>query len=469
MRPIRRGEAVRACVIVLTMTVAATLLALGGSRLGIGSDSAIMLFLLCVLVSAMLTHRYVFGILSAALNALSFNYFFTRPTMSLLMISTSDIVLVVFFLLTGIVGSAIMSELRRQMRVAARNEATARMLHEVSSGFLQVAGRRNIVMNGIGYVKQHCGCLACVTIDGDEQVYGACAESGDPVASYPIRSSARGLGVLRVECPDADARKEHELFFRTLAAQIGIALDRDDLYNERENIRIAMERERSRSTFLRAIAHDLRTPLTSLNGASTLLADQFDRLSAEEKRKLASDISEETVWLTNLVENVLNMTRISESRLDIHMDYEVIDDVVGEAIKRMARLWGGRKFSASYPEEVVALKLDGRLIAQALINLLDNAIKHTLPGDEIRLDVRIEPGQAVFTVVDTGEGIPDAMKPHIFDPYFTTKGAATDSRRGIGLGLPICMAILLAHKGALRVEDNQPRGAKFTFTLPMEG
>ncbi len=469
MRPIRRSEAVRSCVIVLTLVAVATLLALAGSRAGIDNDSVIMLYLLCVLLSSVLTRRYVFGALSAVLNALSFNYFFTRPMMSLMMISGSDVILVIFFLLTGLVGSAMMSRLAHQMQVAAQNEVAARMLHEVSSGFLQVAGRRSIIMNGIGYVQDHCGCPAAVHINGDEGVYGACAETGDLVARYPIRTSARALGALRVECSNAQTRTKYDLFFRTLAAQIGIALDRDDLYNEREKIRVAMEREKSRGTFLRAIAHDIRTPLTSLNGASTLLADQFDYLSAEEKRKLASDISDETVWLTNLVDNVLNMTRISESRLDIHMDYEVIDDLVGEAVKRMERLWGGRVLRVTYPDEVVALRVDGKLIAQVLINLFDNAIKHTRPGDEIQLTVGIRDGHAAFTVANTGENIPDETKKHIFDAYFTTKGASTDSRRGIGLGLPICMAIVEAHKGKLMVEDNQPRGAKFTFTLPLEG
>ncbi len=468
MQRIRLKEALHAGVIMLLMLVVVTLLALLGNAASINKDSIIMLYLLGVLFSSVFTRRYVFGVVSAIAYALSFSYFFTRPTFSLRMISSSDIVLVFFFLATAISGSAIMSRLTRQMLKASHNEATARMMYEITNKFVHITGKRSIIVSGVTYIQTHSACVAAVRIDGDSEPYEVDRAPGaqTPPYEYSIPGPSGPVGVLQIWCADIQTKSKDELLYTAVAAQIGAALEREDLYTEREKIRFAMEREKSRSTFLRAVAHDIRTPLTSLTGASTLLAEQFDVLTAEEKRKLASDISEETVWLSNLVENILNMTRIDEAKLDIHKDFEVVDDVAAEAVKHMERLWGGRVLRITYPEEVVALRVDGKLIAQVLINLFDNAIKHTKPGDEILLEISVDDENAVFSVANAGEDIPGQMKQSIFEDFFSSDSVFTDKRRGVGLGLPICRAIVEAHGGKIWAEDNLPHGAKFIFTLP---
>ena len=222
-----------------------------------------------------------------------------------------------------------------------------------------------------------------------------------------------------------------------------------------------------RSMLLRSVAHDLRSPLTALTGASSLLADEMDSLSPEQQKKLARDISEEMVWLANLVENILNMTRISEGRLVLHREDEVVDDIVNEAVSHMSRLLVGRTFQVSLPSEVVSLPMDGKLVAQVLINLIDNAVKHTPLDAQIDLRVETKDGFAVFEVADTGTGIDPSIAATLFDRFVTLERASGDAKHGMGLGLAICRAVVEGHGGTICAKNRPNGGALFRFTLPL--
>lgn len=242
------------------------------------------------------------------------------------------------------------------------------------------------------------------------------------------------------------------LIIQAVCTQLGIALERETLVADREKIRLAMVREQQRGTLLRSVAHDLRSPLTALSGAGNLLADNYQELSESKRRKLASDISEEIVWLTDLVENILSMTRIREQKIVLHKQDEVIDDVIGEAVKHMERLIRGRSFQVKLPEEVVTAPMDGKLFSQVIINLLENAVRHTPPEIAIMLTVQAD-NQLIVSVVDTGGGIPAAIRGHLFERFVTQDEEIVDGRRGLGLGLSICKAIIVAHGGEIFVAD----------------
>jgi two-component system sensor histidine kinase KdpD len=249
---------------------------------------------------------------------------------------------------------------------------------------------------------------------------------------------------------------------------MGIALDREVASREREDIRIAMESERMRNNLLRAVAHDLRSPLTALTGASRLLAEKLEELDREEQKRLATDISEEMIWLANLVENILNMTRIRENKFNLSLEDELVDDVVNEALSHVSGILKGRKFTVSLPDEVVLLPMDGKLVAQVLINLLDNAVRHTPADSEISLRVSVNDKDAVFEVRDTGNGIDESVRDTLFDGFVTYDSGVTDGKRGMGLGLAICKAGVEGHGGRITAKNTE-RGASFVFTLPLKG
>lgn len=438
--------------------------------LGVGKESILMVFLLGVLFVTVLTNGYAYGLTASVVSVVLFNFFFTEPRFTFAIYSPVDMILLLFFLITAIVSGTVTSRLQRQMSISHRNEMTARLLYEVAEGFLHVTGKRNIVMRGIRYIFENTGYEGRVLLDGDDQAYfgDAIVPEGVEALEIPIQGVTKPIGSITVYCAKDVLTLPQELVVKTVATQLGAALDREHYYQEREEIRVAMERERLRSALLRSVAHDLRTPLTALTGASALLADEFDHLTLEEQKKLAADISEEMIWLANFVENILNMTRIGEGQLILHKEDEVVDDVVNEAVAHMSRILRARHLDVSLPEEVVSLPMDGRLIAQVLVNLLDNAVKHTPPERGISLAVFVRGGEAVFEVSDQGNGIDADSIERLFDGQVPQKGSVVDGKRGMGLGLAICKVIVEAHGGGIRAENRPTGGARFSFTLPME-
>lgn len=441
------------------------------SSLGVGGESIIMVFLLGVLFSTILTKGYVYGVAASVISVVLFNFFFTEPRYTLLVYRAIDVMLLLFFLVTAVVSGTIASRLQRQMSISHQSEMTARLLYEVSEGFLLVTGVNNIALRGIKYIYGHTGLKNRVKLEGEGKTYGEAEAGGlrDGGFCVPIKSSAKQIGEIEVFGRRDDLSIRQELVIKTVAAQLGAALDREYSYQEREEIRVAMEREKLRSMLLRSVAHDLRSPLTALTGASALLADEFDRLSEAERRELASDISDEMVWLANLAENILNMTRIGENRLVLQKEHEVVDDVVNQAVSHMSRMMHNRPFEVSLPDEVVSVEMDGKLIVQVIVNLLDNAIKHTPPGSEIALTASVLESGAVFEVRDKGTGLDEKAMSALFKGRPEHENGIVDAKQGMGLGLVICRAIVEAHGGEIWAEDMKGGGVKFAFSLPAEG
>lgn len=459
-----QGRFGRRALFTVLVTTAATLCALGIESLGVGKESIIMVFLIGVLFTTVLTGSYLCGILTSLLSLALFNYFFTEPRFTFVIASSSDVMLLGFFLVTAIISGTVASRLQQQMELAGRNERTARTLYHIASGFLSASGQENIVNRGTDFIRDYAGAACSVQLTGETRTV---QRPKPPTRDYPIVTPAGRLGTLIVEQTD---EPQAELVIQAVATQLGIALDREYLSSERERITVAMERERQRSTLLRSIAHDLRSPLTALSGESNLLADGYDTLSDAERRKLAVDMSEEIIWLTDLVENILSMTRISDARLAMKKQEEVIDDLVSAAVAHTERLMGGRRLTVSLPDEVLCAPMDGRLVVQAIINLLENAARHTPPGADVSLAVTSDEENIVIMVSDTGEGIDVRIRDRLFDRFVTidSEGSVPDGRRGLGLGLAICKAVAEAHGGSIRAEDNPPHGARFILTLPME-
>lgn len=238
----------------------------------------------------------------------------------------------------------------------------------------------------------------------------------------------------------------------------------------RESAQAAMqiEKEQLRADLLRSISHDLRTPLTSISGNASNLLSNENEFSQETRMQIYGDIYDDSMWLIKLVENLLSVTRIEDGRMDLRMSAELMDEVIAEAMRHTDRNRDGRKIEVSSDEEFILGKMDARLIVQVVINLVDNAVKYTPEGAQIRIHTGKKDGMVVVSVSDTGPGIPDEQKSKVFDMFYTGTNRAADGRRSLGLGLGLCRSIIRAHGGEIWVSDNKPQGAVFTFTLPAE-
>lgn len=238
----------------------------------------------------------------------------------------------------------------------------------------------------------------------------------------------------------------------------------------RESAQAAMqiEKEQLRADLLRSISHDLRTPLTSISGNASNLLSNENEFSQETRMQIYGDIYDDSMWLIKLVENLLSVTRIEDGRMDLRMSAELMDEVIAEAMRHTDRNRDGRKIEVSSDEEFILGKMDARLIVQVVINLVDNAVKYTPEGAQIRIHTGKKDGMVVVSVSDTGPGIPDEQKSKVFDMFYTGTNQAADGRRSLGLGLGLCRSIIRAHGGEIWISDNKPQGAVFTFTLPAE-
>lgn len=235
---------------------------------------------------------------------------------------------------------------------------------------------------------------------------------------------------------------------------------------DREHQLMEAQKEKMRANLLRAISHDLRTPLTGIIGTAAACMEDEQRLTSEERMEMLGHIREDSDWLLNMVDNLLTVTRIQDDATSVHKSEEIVEEVVGEALTRLKKRFPVAEVVVRIPEEPILIPMDAMLIEQVIINLLENAIVHSESRSPIELIVTKGNHEVIFCVRDYGIGITDLDT--IFDgvPQQGTPPSA-DSHRGMGIGLTICRTIVLAHGGSITA-NNHENGAEFIFSLPQE-
>ena len=235
-----------------------------------------------------------------------------------------------------------------------------------------------------------------------------------------------------------------------------------------EDLIMEAEKEKLRANLLRAVSHDLRTPLTSIIGASSSYLDNEETLSAEEKRRLVSQISEDADWLLHMVENLLSVTRITDSGANtLKKNPGVMEEVLLDAISTIRKRYPSMQIHMSLPDELLIVPMDPLLIKQVIMNLLENAYFHAHSQKPVECFLRSSAESASVHIRDYGIGIPKEHTDDIFDAAPSSPSSASDTRKGMGIGLSICKAIINAHGGSIHAVSH-PDGAEFYFTLPKE-
>ena len=278
-----------------------------------------------------------------------------------------------------------------------------------------------------------------------------------------IRVNSRVYGVVGIYIGEEPLDSFEKSILLSILGECALSLENEKNAREKEEAAILAKNEQLRANLLRAISHDLRTPLTSISGnASNLLSNGN---SFDETTKLYSDIYDDSMWLINLVENLLSVTRLDEGRLNLNITEDLVDDVISEALHHVNRKSVEHHISVHNKEEYLLAKMDAKLMVQVIINMVDNAIKYTPKGSNILIKTWKHGDKAVISIADDGDGIPDDMKERVFDMFYSGANNIADSRRSLGLGLSLCRSIVNAHGGKIEVSDNTPHGAVFTITL----
>lgn len=236
-----------------------------------------------------------------------------------------------------------------------------------------------------------------------------------------------------------------------------------------EAMKAETERERMRANLLRAVSHDLRTPLTTIYGSTTALLEHGEALTAQQQEKMLRGIQEDAHWLVRMVENLLSVTRIDAGNVHLHMVSTAVDELVDAVIVKFHKHYPGQDIELELPEELVMIQIDPMLIEQVLINLLENAVQHSTGMTRLMLSVTVSGEKATFRIADNGCGIRDDQLPHLFTGGFLPSDRPADNgRSSMGIGLTVCATIIRAHGGNIQVRNLPQGGAEFRFTLNIE-
>ena len=285
---------------------------------------------------------------------------------------------------------------------------------------------------------------------------------------YCMRVQEYAYGVVGIAVHDSPPDASEQSVLASVVGECSLALENARNAREKEETMVLAENERLRANLLRAVSHDLRTPLTSIMGNADSLISCGETLDPKTRSQLYSDIYEDAQWLNGMVENLLSASRMNEGKLNLNITTELIDDMISEAVDHLSRQLKNHRLERTRPEGLLFVKADARLIVQVVINLLDNAVKYAPEGSTIRIDTVERQDCAVVRIADEGPGIPDDQKELIFDLFYSSGNPTGDSRRGLGIGLALCRSIIKAHGGTISVSDHEPHGAVFEFSLPRD-
>ncbi len=459
----------------------------------------VVVYILSVILTARFTEGYIWGILETVLSTCAFNIFFTHPYYTLSVDDPTYLITFAIMAITSIITSALTSKAKEMTAEAIRNGQESSALYYLTSHLADAESAEQIAGITVETVSRIMECkAACLCFDGQgkpertfiqqksesEQIRRCISnpdeiqrrienlrtdyDAGEEFYDWPIYGSESVLGVLRIPKERAEVLTDQQKkLLHSMIESTAMAMDRLRVMKERIRSREEAAQERYRGNLLRAISHDLRTPLAGIMGTSEMIMDMTEKDDA--RFSLAEGIYKDADWLHSLVENILSLTRLQDGRLTLNKQPEAVEEVIGAAVLAISKRAPEREIAVQIPDDLLMVPMDARLIGQVLVNLLDNAIKHTQPGEEISVTVFKDNDFAVFTVADRGTGISERDLPHVFQMFYTTQGKDPDAKRGIGLGLAICESIVTAHGGSIHTQNRTDgKGAEFTFTLPLK-
>lgn len=442
----------------LGVLILATGLAYLFSKVGFSEANIIAVYLLAVLLTAMVTSTRSSYVLSAVGSVFVFNFFFTYPRFSFRVYADGAPLTFLIMLIAALTVGTMTDRLKGQTKQSTQAAYRTNLLLETNQLLQKAQTDEEIFQAAQTQVSKLLGRSISV-------LPGAAASSGRNAQSHPIKVQDRVYGTVIIQGAEPLEAFENSVLLSILG-ECALALESSRNAKEKEAAKLLAENEKLRANLLRSISHDLRTPLTAISGNASILLSGEGAIDAPQRQQIYTDIYDDAAWLTNLVENLLAVTRIEEGRMKLQMQPQLVEEIVSEALNHISRKKAAYHISVHHGDDLLFAQCDARLIVQVLINLVDNAIKYTPEGSHICVTTKGSDGKAVICVADDGPGISDAEKSRVFQMFYTGSNPIADSRRSLGLGLSLCKAIVTAHGGEITVGDNEPHGTVFTFTLP---
>jgi two-component system, OmpR family, sensor histidine kinase KdpD len=429
-----------------------------GLVLNAGTAPASLLLLLAVVLSSLLGR--VSGIVASVAGFLCLNFFFTAPERTFAVHKADDLFALAVFVGVALVVGTVVASATELRRAAERREQEVRMRLDVTERLRAGEDPEAVAEGAAAALLQLFELASCRLLAGAHEVEAT--GEGPPGEAMHLEAGSSTLdAVASKRRPLSNADKA---VLAALVASLGAALEGTRLEAEARNARIAAAVGRTRSGFLSAVSHNLRTPLASIKAAvSTLLAPDA-RLDRDDERELLDTIYEETDRLERLVTKVLNLSRIRAGGLELDPQPADLAGLAQAAIRRLRPIARAHRVRLDVPHDLPEVLLDVTMMEQVFLNLLENSIRFSPPGSEIRVEARVRDGAVEVRVADHGPGIPEGERERVFEEF-----VRVDSRHestGTGLGLAIVRAVVVAHDGRVWAEETPGGGATIAFSLP---
>ena len=471
-------------------------------QLGVAEANIITVYVLGVLVTSVVTRHRIYSLISSIVSVLVFNFFFTDPQFTLRAYNQGYPVTFLIMFLAALLTSSLAVKLKEHAKQSAKSAYRTKVLFDTNQ-LLQQAKDKNEIVSAtanqlikllgkdiVFYLTEGetLGEPHIFTVSGektDKEITGTKEKAAEWVLKnnkhagattetlsnakslyLAVRVNSRVYGVVGIYIGDEPLDAFEKSILLSILGECALSLENEKNATEKEEAAILAKNEQLRANLLWAISHDLRTPLTSISGNASNLISNGNFFDEATKNQLYTDIYDDSMWLINLVENLLSVTRIEEGRLNLHISEDLVDDVITEALHHVNKKSVEHHITVRYKEDYLLAKMDAKLMVQVIINIVDNAIKYTPKGSNILIKTWKQGDKAVISIADDGDGIPDEMKARVFDMFYSGANKIADSRRSLGLGLSLCRSIVNAHGGKITVSDNTPHGTVFTVTLP---
>ena len=479
-----------------------TLIGLLFQKLNFTDTNIVTIYILGVLLTSIVTDGYLCSVAGSFLSVFLFCFFLTEPRMSFKTYAVGYPVTFFIMLISSVLTGALAAKLKTHAKLSTQLAFRAQILFDTDRLLQKAKGETEILdvtctqllrllnRNITAYVVEN-GTLSegklfsgekedteDFLIPEEQQIAKWVCENrqhaGASTHHFPqakclylaIRSGDNVYGVIGIPLQKETLDTFEYSILLSVINECALAMENAKNALEKEKNAVMAKNEQLRADLLRAISHDLRTPLCSISGNADMLLSNSGRLDEATKHQIYTDIYDDAEWLIGVVENLLSITRLNDGRLKFKFTDQLLDEVIAEALRHISRKDDDYKIVTDC-EELVLARMDVRLIIQVLVNLIDNAIKYTPPGSVICIRGTKTDGKAQISVEDNGPGIPEEMKSHIFEMFYTGKTTVADSHRSLGLGLALCHSIIEAHEGTLVLTDHDPHGCNFTFTLPL--
>lgn len=429
-----------------------------------------LLYLVPVVISAALWGKMA-GITASLLSFLLFNFLFIRPYYTFLVAHPQDFLVVIILLSVAMLISTLMARIQSNFVEVRAREKEAVQLFNLSVDLAGKNDKANIARILAGRLSEFFSSTVVEVeiFQSDQKIGWRVPEHAAPVVGPPARriplSSPHDLhGEIRIWGIQEKLPPEEERLILTFARQGELALDRAILAESETRARVLEESDRLKTAILSSVSHELRTPLASIQAAATSLFNPAVDLEPEARVELQSLLLEETSHMSQLVGNLLNMSRIEAGALKLQPQWSSFAEIVDTCIKRPGQGSTQHTVEIDVSEDLPLIAVNSVLIEQVMINLISNSFKFAPPQTNICITAEADDQVLQVTVSNPGPAIPEEFIDHIFEKFYPIPGR--DSSRGTGLGLSICKGIIEAHGGKIWAE-NRPVGVAFIFTLPL--